>query len=135
MAEFIMKDMVSKAGLDVFVASAATSTEEIGNGVHHGTRRILDRLGISYAGKQAVQMTKADYDKYDYIIGMDSANIRNIKAIAGGDENGKVVKLLSLAGEDRDVADPWYTGDFEQTYEDVVKGCSALIETLKLTMR
>ncbi len=135
MAEFIMKDMVSKAGLDVFVASAATSTEEIGNGVHHGTRRILDRLGLSYAGKKAVQMTKADYDKYDYIIGMDSANIRNIKAISGGDEAGKVHKLLSFAGEDRDVADPWYTGDFEQTYADVVKGCSALMETLKLTIR
>ena len=130
MAEFVMKDMAQKAGVDMYIASAATSTEEIGNPVHYGTRQKLSEVGLSVSGKVAVQMTKADYGKYDYIIGMDSANIRNILRIAGGDPDGKVFKLLSFAGSDRDVADPWYTGDFEATYTDVLVGCKGLIEEI-----
>lgn len=133
MAEFVMKDLVKKEGLEdkFYIASAATSAEEIGNGVHYGTRKILDSLGICYKGKTAVQMTKADYDKYDYIIGMEDANVRSIIRIAGGDSQNKVAKLLSFAGETADIADPWYTGNFDETYKDVLKGCSALLEKLK----
>ena len=131
MAEFIMRDMIKKCGLDgkIVTASAATSTEEIGNPVHSGTRRKLREHGISTDGKYAVQLTKSDYDKYDYLIGMDSANIRNMKRITGGDE--KIVRLLDLTDEPRDVADPWYTGDFDTTYNDVVKGCKVLLEKLE----
>ncbi len=127
MAEFVMRDMAQKNGCDVYVASAATSTEEIGNPVHYGTRRKLEQVGISSSGKVAVQMTKKDYSKYDYIIGMDSANIRNILRITGGDPEGKVAKLLSFAGDSGDIADPWYTGNFEATYRDVLKGCRGLL--------
>ena len=131
MAEFVMRDMIKKRGLDgkIVTASAATSTEEIGNPVHSGTRRKLREHGISTDGKYAVQLTKSDYDKYDYLIGMDSANIRNMKRITGGDE--KIVRLLDLTDEPRDVADPWYTGDFDTTYNDVVKGCKVLLEKLE----
>lgn len=131
MAEFVMRDMIKKCGLDgkIVTASAATSTEEIGNTVHSGTRRKLREHGISTDGKYAVQLTKSDYDKYDYLIGMDSANIRNMKCITGGDE--KIIRLLDLTDEPRDVADPWYTGDFDTTYNDVVKGCKVLLEKLE----
>ena len=131
MAEFVMRDMIKKCGLDgkIVTASAATSTEEIGNPVHSGTRRKLREHGISTDGKYAVLLTKSDYDKYDYLIGMDSANIRNMKRITGGDE--KIVRLLDLTDEPRDVADPWYTGDFDTTYNDVVKGCKVLLEKLE----
>lgn len=131
MAEFVMRDMIKRCGLDgkIVTASAATSTEEIGNPVHSGTRRKLREHGISTDGKYAVQFTKSDYDKYDYLIGMDSANIRNMKRITGGDE--KIIRLLDLTDEPRDVADPWYTGDFDTTYNDVVKGCKVLLEKLE----
>lgn len=131
MAEFVMRDMIKKCGLDgkIVTASAATSTEEIGNPVHSGTRRKLREHGISTDGKYAVQLTKSDYDKYDYLIGMDSANIRNMKRITGGDE--KIIRLLDLTDEPRDVADLWYTGDFDTTYNDVVKGCKVLLEKLE----
>lgn len=131
MAEFVMKDMAEKKGIDLYIASAATSTEEIGNPVHYGTRQKLAEVGVSVSARAAVQMRKADYNKYDYIIGMDSANIRNILRIAGGDPDGKVFKLLSFIGSDRDVADPWYTGDFDATYTDVLAGCRGLLEELK----
>lgn len=129
MAEFVMKDMVQKAGLaDQFlIASAATSTEEIGNPVHYGTRQRLAREGISVAGKTAVQMKRSDYAEYDYLVGMDDWNIRNMKRICGGDSDHKIWKLLEFAGSTRDVADPWYTGDFEVTYRDVVDGCTGLL--------
>lgn len=131
MAEFVMRDMIKRCGLDrkIVTASAATSTEEIGNPVHSGTRRKLREHGISTDGKYAIQLTKSDYDKYDYLIGMDSANIRNMKRITGGDE--KIIRLLDLTDEPRDVADPWYTGDFDTTYNDVVKGCKVLLEKLE----
>lgn len=132
MAEFMLKDMVQKAGLsDQFqIASAATSTEEIGNPVHYGTRERLKREGISVAGKTAVQMKKSDYIKYDYLIGMDSWNIRNMMRILGGDPEGKVHKMLEFAGSDRDVADPWYTGDFEATYQDISEGLRGFLREI-----
>lgn len=131
MAEFVMRDMISKEKLNISVASAATSYEEIGNGVHRGTRAKLAQHGISTDGKYAIRMTKEDYENYDYIIGMDSMNIRNILHITGGDPDGKVHTLLSFAGVDRDIADPWYTGDFDKTYQDVVTGCRALLTHIK----
>lgn len=132
MAEFVLRDMVAKQGRsdEFFIRSCATSTEEIGNPVHYGTRRKLLQVGISCEGKTAVQMTKADYDKYDYIVAMDENNIRNILRIIKSDPQNKVSLLLDFAGEHRSIADPWYTGDFDTTYIDVVKGCTALLEKL-----
>jgi len=128
MAEFVMKDMVKKANIEwkFEIASAATSTEEIGNPVHWGTREKLAQAGISCKGKTARQMTKRDYAEYDLLIGMDRANIRNMNRIAGGDSDGKIRMLL-----DREVADPWYTGNFDATWHDVVEGCTALLEELR----
>ncbi|MBQ7960587.1 MAG: low molecular weight phosphotyrosine protein phosphatase [Clostridia bacterium] len=133
MAEFVMKDLLKKEGLSeyVYVASAATSFEEIGNPVHRGTKQKLAELGISVAGKTAVHMEKTDYGKYDFIIGMDSMNIRNIMRIIGDDPENKVSKLLSFADEDGDIADPWYTGDFDATYRDVLRGCKGLLNRIK----
>lgn len=132
MAEFVMKDLVQRANRQsqFYIASAATSTEEIGNPVHRGTREKLKSVGISTAGKTAVQMKRSDYAKYDYLIGMDSWNIRNMLMISGGDPEGKVHKLLEFAGSSRDVADPWYTRDFESTYRDVLAGCQGLLKQL-----
>ncbi|MBE7050154.1 MAG: low molecular weight phosphotyrosine protein phosphatase [Ruminococcaceae bacterium] len=132
MAEFVMKDMIEKEGLSdrIFVSSSATSTEEIGNPPHRGTRKILDSLGISYDGKYAVQLKKSDYDDYDYLVCMDSYNIRNAARIIGDDPCGKLCKLLDFAGGG-DISDPWYTGDFDLTYEDVKRGCEGLLKVLK----
>lgn len=132
MAEFVLRDMVAKQGRsdEFFIRSCATSTEEIGNPVHYGTRRKLLQVGISCEGKTAVQMTKADYEKYDHIVAMDENNIRNILRIIKSDPQNKVSLLLDFAGEHRSIADPWYTGDFDTTYMDVVKGCTALLEKL-----
>ena len=132
MGEFLLKDMVRKRGLEAEfeIASAATSTEEIGNGVHPGTRAILSQLGISCAGKTARQMTRHDYDYYDYLIGMDSANIRNMKRIAGGDSAGKIYKMLDFTNRGGDVADPWYTGNFNETYRDITEGCEGFLQML-----
>lgn len=136
MAEFVLKDMAEKQGLshEFEIASAATSREEIGNDTHHGTKRKLDEIGIPYTRRKARQMTAADYAYYDYIIGMDDANIRNILRIAGGDAEGKVSKLLDWAddkGDRDDIADPWYTGNFDLTYDDVERGCRGLLGKLK----
>ena len=130
MAEYVMKDMIKKANLldQFYIASAATSTEEIGNPVHQGTRVKLAQAGIACEGHHARQMTRADYDRYDYLIGMDEWNIRNIKRITGGDPEGKIFKMMSFSGISRDVADPWYTGDFEATWKDVTEGCQGLLE-------
>ena len=132
MAEFVMKDMVKKAGLEsrFQIASAATSTEETGNPVHRGTREKLRQVGISCAGKTARQLTRSDYAAYDYLIGMDTWNIRNMHRMLGGDPDKKIYKLLEFAGSTQDVADPWYTGDFETTYQDVVAGCQGLLSKL-----
>lgn len=137
MAEFVLKDMVAGAGLSdrFYIASAATSTEEIWNGVgnpvYPPAREELARHGIGCEGKRAVQLTRDDYDKYDYLIGMDSANIRNMHRMLGGDPEGKVYKLLSFAGVERDISDPWYTGNFDETYRDVSLGCNAFLEYLR----
>ena len=129
MAQFVFQDMVNKSGrqADFYISSAATSREEIGNGPHYGTVRKLRQEGVPVLDHRAVQMTKKDYEEYDYLIGMDSANIRNMHRITGGDPEGKIYKLLDFAGEARDIADPWYTGNFDRTYEDVVQGCKALL--------
>ena len=130
MAEFVFRDMVEKLGRssEFNVASAATSYEEIGNPVHHGTAKILDRLGISYRDKRAIHLEKSDYEKYDYLVCMDSFNVRNTLRIVGDDTEKKVYKLLQFVGSDRDVADPWYTGNFDITYEDVITGCNGLLK-------
>ena len=132
MAEFVMKDMVEKHGIakDFYIASAATSTEEIGNGVHYGTRKKLAEFGISTDGKRAVQLKKSDYDKYDYIIGMDSWNVRNMKRMLPEDKDNKLHLLLDFSANPRDIADPWYTGDFDTTYDDILEGCTALMNKI-----
>lgn len=133
MAEFIMKSIISERGLSdrFYIASAATSTEEIWNGVgnpvYPPAKRELAKHGISCEGKRAVQITKADYGKYDYILGMEERNIRNILRIVGKDPEHKVKLLLDYSDHPRDNADPWYTGNFESTYRDVVEGCEGFL--------
>lgn len=133
MAEFVLKDIVQKENQkdNFHIASAATSTEENGNPVHHGTRNKLREVGISTAGKYAVQMKRSDYAKYDYLIGMDECNIRNMNRIVGGDPEHKICRLLDFSMNPRDIADPWYTGNFEATYSDIVEGCRAFLESLR----
>lgn len=130
MAEFIMKDIVSKTNLeDKFeIASAATSTEELGNSVYPPARRKLAEHGIRCDGKTARQITRHDYDYYDYIIGMDGYNLRNMKRIFGEDTEGKISLLLDFTNRPGDVADPWYTGNFDSTWRDCLEGCTALLE-------
>ena len=129
MAQYVMQDIVVNRGLSAsfYIDSAATSREEIGNGVHSGTQRKLKELGIWSGDHRAVQMTKADYKKYDYIIGMDGWNRRNMMRILGSDPEGKVSLLLDFTEYPRDIADPWYTGNFDATYEDVKEGCEAIL--------
>lgn len=133
MAEFVMKDLIEQRGLSgqFSIESAATSTEEIGNPVHRGTRKILDRLGISCSEKRARQLKRTDYDSFDYLIGMDEANVRNMNRICGGDPEAKIYKLLDFTDKPRSISDPWYTGDFESTFHDVREGCDSLL--LRLT--
>ena len=131
MAEFVMKDLVKKAGLEqkFHIASAATSTEEIGNPVYPPARRELAAHGIGCAGHAARQLTRADYAAYDLLIGMDRANLRNMRRICGGDPEGKIHLILEYAGRSgQEVADPWYTGDFETTWRDVLAGCRGLLD-------
>ena len=136
MAEFILKDMVSRLGIaDEFViASSATSTEEIfrgvGNPVYPPAREELAKHGISCEGKRAVQLQMSDYGRYDLFIGMDSANIRNMTRMLGGDPDGKIRKLMDYVGGG-DVADPWYSGNFQVTYRDIYEGCTALLEEIR----
>lgn len=134
MAEFVLKDLVKKRGMegDFVIASAATSTEEIGNPVHPGTARRLGREGISTAGKYAVQLKRADYDRYDYFLGMDHWNVGNMERILGGDPEHKIHLLLDFAGRPgEEIADPWYTGDFERTYGDILEGCTGFLRRLE----
>jgi protein-tyrosine phosphatase len=130
MAEFVMKRLARDRGMerDFEIASAATSREEIGNPVYPPARRKLAEHGISCSGKTAVQITAADYDRYDYIILMDANNRRNLRRIIPDDPDGKVRMLTDFTDRPRDVADPWYTGDFERTWQDISEGCSALME-------
>ena len=129
MAEMVMKELIRKAKADIFVDSAATSTEEIGNGIHRGTRKILTEKGIPFTEHTARQMTKADYDRYDFLIGMDEWNRANMMRILKNDPEGKCRLLLDFCGGG-EVADPWYTGDFEATYRDIDRGCRALLAFL-----
>ena len=132
MAEFIMKELVRKAGREreFSIASAATSTEEIGNSVYPPARRKLAEHGISCQGKYARQMTANDYNRFDPLIGMDEWNIRNMLRITGGDPMNKIRKLLDYTDRPGDVADPWYTGDFEATWRDCLEGCMALLDNV-----
>ena len=128
-----MKDLVQKAGLTdhFYIESAATSTEEIGNEVYPPAKRKLAEHGISCKGKTARQMTRSDYQRFDLLIGMDDWNIRNMTRIAGGDPEGKIHKLLDYTARKGDVADPWYTGDFDATWRDVTEGCRELLKSLE----
>ncbi len=133
MAQSVFAHMVRQAGLEnrFEIDSAATSREEIGNGPHYGTKNKLAKEGIPLVPHRARQLTRDDYLYYDYLIGMDTANIRNMTRIAGGsDPQGKIYKLLTFAGKGNDVADPWYTGDFDATYRDVTEGCAAFLDYL-----
>ena len=132
MAEYVMMDLVKKEGLSdwIEVASAATSREEIGNDVHYGTKAKLAEVGVPCPKRAARQMTKADYAEYDYLIGMDHYNISNMTRIAGGDDEHKIHLLLEYAGETGDIADPWYTGNFDVTYDDVLRGCKGLLKAI-----
>lgn len=129
MAEFVMKDIVEKAGLshEFEIASAATSTYEIGNPVYPPARQKLAEHGISCSGKTARQITKRDYEHYDYIVAMDKSNLRNLRAMLGDDTQGKISLLMDYTSRPADVADPWYTGDFQATWEDVSEGCNELL--------
>lgn len=132
MAEFIMKKLVENARRqgDFHIASAATSTEELGNSVYPPARRKLAEHGISCDGKTARQLTRRDYDEYDMLIGMDSYNIRNMKRMCGGDPEGKIHLLMDFTNRPGEVADPWYTGDFSATYRDCMEGCEGLLRRL-----
>ena len=134
MGEFILKKMVKEKGLaDKFeIASAATSTEEIGNPVYPPAKRKLKEHGIDCSGKYAVQLKRSDYDRYDYFLCMDNRNIQNTLRIFGSDPEEKVSLLLSYCGERREVADPWYTDDFDTSYDDIWRGCSAFLEKLEV---
>lgn len=132
MAEFVMKWLVAKAGLSAKfeIASAATSTEEIGNPVYPPARRKLAEHGISCTGKTARQITRRDYDYYDYIVIMDRNNLRNLNRMFGEDIHHKISMLMDYTGRPGDVADPWYTGDFEATWNDCLEGCTALMKAI-----
>ncbi len=136
MAEFIFKDLINKKGIAerFYVSSCATSTEEIWNGignpVYPPAKRELAKHNISCDGKRAVQLKKSDYENYDYLIAMDTNNVRNIVRIIGSDKEEKVYKLMSFTSRGGDVADPWYSGDFETCYKDIYEGCCALLEKL-----
>lgn len=132
MAEFVFKDMVDKKHLShvFYITSSGTSCEELGNPVHRGTKKKLLEHGISSEGKKSVQFKASDYAIYNYIICMDQQNVRNLKRIIGDDPDDKIKLLLMYTGRDADIADPWYTGNFDLTYDDVVKGCEGLLQTI-----
>lgn len=129
MAQYVLQDMVARRGLTdcFYIDSAATSTEEIGNRVHHGTRGKLHEVGIYCGDHRAAQMKRSDYARYDYLLGMDTWNIRNMNRIVGSDPDHKIHRLLDFGDHPRDIADPWYTGNFDVTYDDIVEGCEALL--------
>jgi len=130
MAEFVFKDLVWQRGLQeqFHIASSATSREEIGNPVHYGTKNKLKEYEIATDGKTAVQLIRSDYTKYNYIIGMEERNIKDMKRILGDDKENKIFRLLDLSARPRNIADPWYTGDFNTTYSDILEGCEKLLE-------
>ena len=129
MAEFVMKDMVRKAGLEeLFVIdSKAARRDELGNDTHYGTKAKLRQMGIPFSKRRATLLSTTDYAAYDYLVAMDEENVRDMLRLFGGDPEKKITMLLRFAGENREVADPWYTGNFDETYDDVVKGCEGLL--------
>ena len=133
MAEFVLRDMADKAGrgAEFVIASAATSTEEIGNPVYPPARRKLAEHGIRCGGKTARQMTADDYRRYDLLIGMDARNLANMRRICGGDPDGKMHLLMDFTRRPGEVADPWYTGDFDAAWRDVTEGCRGLLQWLE----
>ena len=133
MAEFIFRDMVAKRGFaaEFSIASAATSREEIGNPVYPPAKRKLKEHGIDPAGKTARQMTAQDYKDYDYLLAAERYNIRNMERITGGDPQHKIFRLLDFSDRPRDIADPWYTGDFDEAWDDIVEGCQAFLKWLE----
>ena len=133
MAQFMFQDMVNRKGLadKFYIDSAATSREEIGNGPHYGTVGKMREVGIPVLSHRARQMTRDDYDEYDYLIGMDSYNISNMTRIAGGDPDDKIYQMLGFAGSTRSIADPWYTGNFDETYDDLREGLDAFMDYLE----
>lgn len=133
MAEFVFRKMIEEKGLSsrIVVGSAATSSEELGNAVHRGTVKKLMSVGISCEGKRSVQLKKQDYAAYDYLVCMDSRNVQNAQRILGADPEGKLSLLMGFDGEEGDIADPWYTGDFDTTYQDILKGCEGLLEHIR----
>ena len=133
MAEFVMKELVRRAGLseEIFVGSAACRRDELGSDTHHGTKAVLREKGIPFTKRRAVLLLREDYNKYDYIIGMDNENMRDLPRILGEDREHKTHLLMDFAGEHREVADPWYTGNFDATYQDVWKGCQGLLHHLQ----
>lgn len=130
MAEFVFKDIINKRGLskEFYIDSAATSTEAVGDGIYYGTREILKEQGIPFTQHISRQMTKEDYEKFDYILGMEEKNIRHILRIIGQDRDNKVFRLLDFSENPRDIADPWYYGNFDSTYYDVEEGCTKFLE-------
>ncbi len=137
MAEFVLKDMVDKLGRgnELLIESAGTSREEIGNDTHYGTKQKLKDVGIPFTRRYARQVTKADYENFDYLICMDSNNVRNLRRIISEDKDNKISLLLEFTGAKADIADPWYTGNFDRTYEDVVSGCEGLLKELGIMQR
>ena len=137
MAEFVFKDMVNKKGLsnEFYIESAATSSEAVGEGIYFGTRDILKEQGIHFTDHKSRQLTKEDYNKFDYILGMENKNITNILKIVGEDKENKVHRLLDFSDSPRDIADPWYTGDFDITYYDVEDGCNSFLEYVMRSKR
>jgi len=133
MAEYVFKDMVKKQGVEdeFYIDSAATSSEEVGNSVHRGTRNKLQQMNIKCGNHLARKITPKDYDTFDFIIGMEERNIINIKRIIGEDKENKVFKLLDFSDNSRDIADPWYTGNFDKTYDDIVEGLEGFMKYLK----
>lgn len=134
MAEFVMKALVKEAGKenDFLIESAATSTEEIGNDIHRGTRNKLIQMGIPFEKRAARRITTADYEKFDLLVGMDEENLYYMNRAWNNDPKGKIRLLLEFAGKNREVADPWYTGNFDQTYIDVLEGCEGILSSSKL---
>ncbi len=133
MAEYVLKDIVKKQGKsdEFYIDSAATSREEIGNGVHYGTVNKLKELNIPCGNHKARQITENDYKEFDYIIGMEESNIKSIKRIIGKDKENKIHRLLDFSKNPRDISDPWYTGNFDKTYNDIIEGIDGLLQFLQ----
>ena len=132
MAEFVMKDLVRKAGREeqFIIASKAARRDELGNDTHYGTKAKLRQMGVPFEKRKATLLSKSDYDAYDYLIAMDRENVSDMLRLFGGDPDKKIHMLLEFAGLKREVADPWYTGNFDETYEDVLMGCQGLMQML-----